>query len=124
MGLVGTDLVVVAGEEIDAALECVEGIELIVGTEPLLEGLVVALDLALGLGRRFQPVSATNSANFSDGVMNPSVARGLPLRLRWMRLRSAAECWERSVPRGMYWRRSPLVFSLEPRCQGERGSQK
>ena len=31
---------------------------------------------------RFQPVSATNSANFSDGVMNPSVARGLPLRLR------------------------------------------
>ena len=52
MGLVGTDLVVVAGEKFDAALEGVEGIELIVGTEPLLEGLVVALDLALGLGRR------------------------------------------------------------------------
>ena len=31
---------------------------------------------------------------------------------------------ERSVPLGMYWRSSPLVFSLEPRCQGVWGSQK
>lgn len=31
---------------------------------------------------------------------------------------------ERSVPFGKYSRRSPLVFSLLPRCQGECGSQK
>ena len=30
----------------------------------------------------------------------------------------------RSVPLGRYWRSSPLVFSLVPRCQGLRGSQK
>ena len=29
-----------------------------------------------------QAVAATSSANFSDGVMNPSVLRGRPLRLR------------------------------------------
>ena len=28
------------------------------------------------------------------------------------------------VPLGKYWRSSPLVFSLLPRCQGEWGSQK
>jgi hypothetical protein len=28
------------------------------------------------------------------------------------------------VPFGKYWRSSPLVFSLVPRCQGELGSQK
>ncbi len=31
---------------------------------------------------------------------------------------------ERSVPLGRYWRIRPLVFSLEPRCQGDRASQK
>ena len=30
----------------------------------------------------------------------------------------------RLVPLGNYWRMSPLVFSFEPRCQGECGSQK
>ncbi len=30
----------------------------------------------------------------------------------------------KSVPLGKYWRSSPLVFSLEPRCQGACGSQK
>jgi hypothetical protein len=60
----------------------------------------------------------------SDGVMNPSVLRGRPLRLRAMRARSSAECTDRSVRLGMYWRNSPLVFSLEPRCQGSCGSQK
>lgn len=38
---------------------------------------------------------------------------------------SLAWLWmDRSVPRGSYWRSSRLVFSFEPRCQGERGSQK
>ncbi len=29
-----------------------------------------------------------------------------------------------SVRLGKYWRSSPLVFSLVPRCQGDLGSQK
>ena len=41
-----------------------------------------------------------------------------------MRRRSVADCFERSVPLGKYWRRSPLVFSFDPRCQGAWGSQK
>jgi hypothetical protein len=35
-----------------------------------------------------------------------------------MRLRSPLVRSDRSVPFGMYWRKSPLVFSFEPRCQG------
>ena len=38
--------------------------------------------------------------------------------------RSRAVWTERSVCFGKYWRSSPLVFSLRPRCQGECGSQK
>jgi hypothetical protein len=33
-------------------------------------------------------------------------------------------CRDRSVPRGRYWRSNLLVFSFDPRCQGQRGSQK
>ena len=51
---------------------------------------------------RFQPVSATSSANFSSGFKYPNVRRGRPLRLRWMRSRSFFECFERSVPLGKY----------------------
>ena len=39
-------------------------------------------DPASDMGRRIQAVSATSSANFSDGFMYPSVLRGRPLRLR------------------------------------------
>ena len=73
---------------------------------------------------RIQPVSATISVNFSDGVIQPSVLRGRSLRLRAMRSRSSGRVTERSVSLGMYWRNSPLVFSFEPRCQGLCGSQK
>jgi len=41
-----------------------------------------------------------------------------------MRATSAAEYADRSVPLGRYWRSRPSVFSLDPRCQGECGSQK
>ena len=74
--------------------------------------------------RRVQAVIARSSASFSDGFMNPRVLRGRLLRLRAMRARSWRCGTERSVPLGMYWRSSPLVFSLEPRCQGLWGSQK
>jgi transposase InsO family protein len=40
--------------------------------------------------RRIQAVSARNSASFSDGFMNPRVARGRSLRLLAMRARSRA----------------------------------
>jgi len=36
----------------------------------------------------------------------------------WMAWSWAAVCWDRSVPLGRYSRSRPLVFSLEPRCQG------
>ena len=65
-----------------------------------------------------------SSASFSDGVVYSRVLRGLPLRLRWMRARSSLLRADRSLPLGMYWRNRPLVFSFEPRCQGEWGSQK
>jgi hypothetical protein len=44
--------------------------------------------------------------------------RGRLLRLRAKRARSSGLCTDKSVPLGMYWRSRPLVFSLEPRCQG------
>ena len=63
------------------------------------------------------------SASFCDGVIPSRVCRGRPL--------SECEAWSRSawvsrlmpVPLGKYWRSSPLVFSLVPRCQGDFGSQ-
>src|SRR5581483_5409129 len=73
---------------------------------------------------RIQPVSARRSASFSDGFMNPRVLRGRLFRLLAMRARSSAPRRERSVPLGMYWRKSRFVFSFEPRCQGLWGSQK
>jgi hypothetical protein len=54
-----------------------------------------ATTLTLSLAQ--QPVCARNSASFSDGVMNPRVLRGLPLRLRAMRARSSAVCTDRSI---------------------------
>jgi hypothetical protein len=59
---------------------------------------------------RIQTVCARSSASFSDGVMNPRVLRGLPLRLRAIRAMSSAECTDRSVPLGRYWRSSPLTL--------------
>ena len=55
---------------------------------------------------------------------DPRVLRGRSLRLAAIRARSPASWTARSVPFGRYWRRRPLVFSFEPRCQGLCGSQK
>lgn len=64
------------------------------------------------------------SLSASAGVFQPSVLRG---RL----LTASATAWissrlhlDRSVPLGKYWRNSPFVFSLVPRCQGLWGSAK
>jgi len=73
---------------------------------------------------RFQPIDATISASLAAGVWYPSVIRGrvfsrraIASRRAWLNPDKSAEC-------GRYWRSRPLVFSLEPRCQGLCGSQK
>src|SRR5712692_7720689 len=71
-----------------------------------------------------QTVGATNSANFSDGVIQLRVLRGRELRLSATSVSLAALWTDRSVPLGKYWRSNPFVFSFDPRCQGDRGSQK
>ena len=61
-----------------------------------------------------------------------AVSRGVPAEgfAGWALISAAtAASWSalwplRSVPLGMYWRSSPLVFSLEPRCHGLAGWQK
>jgi len=68
-----------------------------------------------------QGVSATSSVSLSSGFKYPKVARGRPLRLRWMRSKSSAECRERSLPLGRYRRSNPLVFSFEPRATVSEG---
>src|SRR5271156_2365470 len=60
----------------------------------------------------------------SAGVFHRRALRGLELRVIATAARSSALCALRSVPFGKYWRSRPLVFSLVPRCQGLRGSQK
>src|ERR1700738_1535746 len=60
----------------------------------------------------------------SAGVFHPRAFRGLELRVIATAAMSSALCARRSVPFGKYWRSRPLVFSLVPRCQGLRGSQK
>jgi hypothetical protein len=74
--------------------------------------------------RWLQAVIATTVVNASDGVFHPRDCRGRWLRAWAMVSRSPSECSRRLVPLGRYWRSSPLVFSLEPRCQGERASAK
>ncbi len=77
------------------------------------------------------PISAVDSrgncsasASFSDGVIHSRVCRGRPLK-EWAEASRSAWVWmERSAPFGKYWRSSPLVVSLLPRCHGDFGLQK
>jgi hypothetical protein len=80
---------------------------------------------------RFQTVEATGAISFletsslsrSAGVLRLRVLRGRSLS-SVATSRSRGALWAfRSVPLGKYWRSRPLVFSFEPRCQGEAGSQ-
>ena len=63
-------------------------------------------------------------ASFWDGVIQFRVCRGLPLSLAAMSSRSAWVKCAFDLHLGKYWRSSPLVFSLLPRCHGLEGSQK
>jgi hypothetical protein len=65
-----------------------------------------------------------NSSSASAGVFQPNVFLGRALRAAATAAISAALWVLRSVPFGKYWRSSPLVFSLVPRCHGLCGSQK
>ena len=60
----------------------------------------------------------SNWSSASAGVFQASVFRGLALRAAATAAMSSALCMLRSVPFGKYWRSSPLVFSLVPRCHG------
>src|SRR5271154_1135633 len=74
-------------------------IQVVVATEPLLTDRV-------------------SWSNASAGVFQSSVFRGRELRAAATAEISSALCKLRSVPFGKYWRSSPLVFSLVPRCHG------
>ena len=73
---------------------------------------------------RFCCTYSSHSSSASAGVFQPSVFLGLALRAAATAAISSALCTLRSVPFGKYWRSSPLVFSLVPRCHGLCGSQK
>ena len=78
----------------------------------------------LSFDRPSQPVDATHALNRSAGVSNSNVLRGRSLSCRATLFRCACEYTDKSVPLGKYCRSRPLVFSLDPRCHGLRGSQK
>ena len=61
---------------------------------------------------------ASHRSSVSAGVFQPSVFRGRALGVAATAASVSALCTLRSVPLGKYWRSSPLVFSLAPRCQG------
>ena len=83
------------------------------------------VSVSTGIGR-IQMVVATRSlladrsscSSASAGVFQASVFRGRELRVAATAAISSALCMLRSVPLGKYWRSSPLVFSLVPRCHG------
>jgi hypothetical protein len=62
------------------------------------------------------------SASTCDGVLKPRVCRGRRLSWSAMASKSAWVRVRKSRVRGRYWRRSPLVFSLLPRCRAATGS--
>jgi hypothetical protein len=78
---------------------------------------------SIGRGNTACAVEVRSSSRALAGVRHPRVLRGRVLSARATASRSSREWRVRSVPRGKYWRSSPLVFSLVPRCQGECGSQ-
>ena len=66
----------------------------------------------------------SSSSRAAAGVIPPRVLRGRWLSSVATAMRRSALWALRLVPFGKYWRSSPFVFSLLPRCQGECGSQK
>ncbi len=82
---------------------------------------------------RFLAIVATHGQMWASSLsLSKCVCDGSQLRdSRGRALILAATSAKRSglwrfrlVPLGKYWRMSPLVFSLEPRCHGECASQK
>src|SRR5277367_1771430 len=92
------------------------------------QGLTIKIGGILGRFKRSSqhnvPAHRRYGFKASAGVFHRRALRGLELRVIATAARSSALCALRSVPFGKYWRSRPLVFSLVPRCQGLRGSQK
>ena len=75
-------------------------------------------------GLRSQPVDATHWLNRSAGVSKFNVFLGRSLSRLAIAFSLACDTSDKSIPFGKYCLNNPLVFSLEPRCQGLYGSQK
>jgi len=71
-----------------------------------------------------QLIDATHWLNRSAGVAKFNVFLGRAFNCLATALSLACECTDRSVPFGKYCLSRPLVFSLDPRCQGLLESQK
>jgi hypothetical protein len=69
-------------------------------------------------GASLEMADTNNWSSASAGVFQASVFRGRALSTAATAAISSALCRLRSVPLGKYWRSSPLVFSLVPRCHG------
>src|SRR3954470_12086323 len=90
-------------------------------------GLSLVIDGVRHLQITTRPVPALNrpvQTLASRLCSDPGVLRGRPFSAAATASRSSRVCLLRSVPLGKYCRRSPLVFSFVPRCQGLCGSQK
>src|SRR5674476_580019 len=69
-------------------------------------------------------VASRPSSRACAGVCHFRVSRGRVLSLRATVSQSSRVSDRRSAPLGQYWRSKPLMFSFEPPCHGECGSQK
>src|SRR5215207_2750427 len=83
-------------------------------------------DVIWDLGRS---ADSSRHCNSSSERRSVGLANSRRLRGRWLSWSatassSASVTVEKSKPFGKYCRRRPLVFSLDPRCQGACGSQK
>lgn len=76
-----------------------------------------------GFRRWVQLIDATHCANFSAAICYCNAFRGRPLNWRAIAPSLARECTDRSVPSGRYCLSNLLVFSFEPRCHYDCGSQ-
>jgi hypothetical protein len=68
--------------------------------------------------------ASSKAVRRSAGVSQSRDFRGRSFSSVATSRRRSTPCGARSVPLGKYCRRSPLVFSLLPRCQGDPGSAK
>jgi len=74
--------------------------------------------MGVRFGLRFQPIDATHRLDRSAGISKFNVFRGRSLSRLATAFSFTCDTSDRSKPFGKYCLNRPLVFSLEPRCQG------